>query len=210
VLAATVPATAALAQPAAHHPAVAATTKIVNRYDGGGGGYWAYDTFTRAATNTYLGMDKTGHPATPYEYTATLQDNGTFKDIPGALTPNQGTPYTGRVLKPAQVSGTMAGYGQFAVFYASAKARKGLAPTALKGKALNLLYPSSTWPELLFPAGTTFAGVSETGYSYTYSVTLHKVVKVNGKKVTKTSHQKWVDSAWNGDGQLKRDGNITG
>ena len=53
-------------------------------------------------------------------------------------------------------------------------------------------------------------GVNEAGYSYGYSVTLHKVVKMKGKKVIKTSHQKWVDSAWNGDGQLKGDGNITG
>ena len=84
--------------------------------------------------------------------------NGTFKDIPGALTPNQGPQYTGKVLKPAQVNGTMAGYGQFAVFYASAKARKGLAPTVLKSTTKNLLYPSSTWPELLFPAGALVCG----------------------------------------------------
>ncbi|HUK69099.1 MAG TPA: hypothetical protein VLW50_10170 [Streptosporangiaceae bacterium] len=37
-----------------------------------------------------------------------------------------------------------------------------------------------------------------------------KVVRVKGKKVSKTSHQKWVDSAWNGDDQLKGDGNRTG
>ena len=192
-----------------------ATTKIVNRYDGGGSGYWAYDSFGRVLNLQYLGKVTpamiAANPAlasTPYMYTATLTDKGTFKDIPGALTPNQGGRNSGKVLRPTQVTGSMSGYGDFSVFYASQKAAgyRGDAytvPPALHGSARNLLYPSSTWPELAFANGTTFSGVSETGYSYTYTV----VKTVHGKHVRV---QTWVDSAWNGDGQLPGDGNITG
>ena len=192
-----------------------ATTKIVNRYDGGGSGYWAYDSFGRVLNLQYLGKVTqamiVANPAlasTPYMYTATLTDKGTFKDIPGAFTPNQGGRNAGKTLRPTQVEGTMSGYGDFAVFYASQKAAgyRGDAytvPPALRGSARNLHYPSSTWPELAFANGTTFAGVSETGYSYTYTV----IKTVHGKHVRV---QTWVDSAWNGDGQLRGDGNITG
>jgi hypothetical protein len=204
ILATGAAASASAATTTAHaQRAVTATTQISNRYDGGGGGNWAYDKFGRVLAVTYLGKSlDPAHAAAPYEYSATLTDNGTFRDIPGALTPNQGAPYTGRVLRPGQVTGTMSGYGYFGVFYASQKAHAGLVPTRLNGTALNSLYPSSTWPELAFPQGTLFSGVNEGWYSYTYTVTLK-----NGTKVTV---QRWVDSAANGDGQLKYDGNITG
>ena len=106
----------------------------------------------------YLGKSADpAHTAAPYMYYATISDTGTFRDMPGALTPNQGGHNAGKHLRPGQVSGPMSGFGQWGVFYASAKAHKGLAPSVLKGK-VNDAYPSSTWPELAFPAGTTFAG----------------------------------------------------
>ena len=197
-----------------------AVTHITNRHDGGGNGNWAYDTFTRILRVQYLGKvtaaQIAANPAlatTPYMYTASLSDTGTFKDIPGAFTPDQGGKDLGKVLKPNQVTGTMNGYGQFGVFYASHKDARGLVPSHLKGAELNALYPSSTWPELVFPAGTTFNGVSEFNFDYSYTVPAATITKVvHGKKVTvhlKAEH--WQDSASNGDGQLPRgDGNITG
>ena len=214
---------------AATHPApLTAVTKITNRLDGGGGGSWAYDSFARNLALTYLGKVTpamvAANPALApylgmYQYNATLNDSGTFKDMPGQLTPNQGKDH-GRTLKPVQVSGPMAGYGQFGVFYASQRALSyhGVlytVPPALKGTARNASpqYASSVWPELAFPNGTVFAGVTESGYSYTYkAVPVYKVTTVNGKKVTTLAgdKQQWVDSAWNGDGQLRGDGDILG
>ena len=154
-------------QPDAHRD-----DQIVNRYDGGGSGYWAYDSFGRVL-NLQIGKVTpamiAANPAlasTPYMYTATLTDKGTFKDIPGVFTPNQGGCNAARrTLRPTQVTGTMSGYGDFAVFYASQKAAgyRGDAyrsRLALRGSARNLHYPSSTWPELAFANGTMFAGVS--------------------------------------------------
>jgi hypothetical protein len=214
---------------AATHPApLTAVTKITNRFDGGGGGSWAYDSFARDLALTYLGKVTpamvAANPALApylgrYQYNATLNDNGTFKDMPGQLTPNQGKDH-GRTLKPVQVSGPMAGYGQFGVFYASQRALSyhGVlytVPPALNGTTRNAepQYASSVWPELAFPNGTVFAGVTESGYSYTYqAVPVYKVTTVKGNKVTTLVgyKQQWVDSAWNGDGQLRGDGDILG
>lgn len=226
VIAAGVPATLATASAhaAVRHP-VTSVTKITNREDGGGGGVWAKDNFTRTLTVNYLGKvsaaELAANPAlasTPYKYNALIKDtNGTFRDIPGALTPDQGGRDAGHHLRSVQVSGPMSGFGQFGVFYSSARAHNGLVPTALRGTALNELYPSSTWPELAFPAGTTFSGVNEAVYDYNYQAvpfTKYVVKIVNGKRVIVTEHgfrQHWEDSSWNGDGQIPRgDGNITG
>jgi hypothetical protein len=221
------------AQAAVQHP-VTSVTKIVNRTDGGGGGTWAYDSFTRTLNLTYLGKvtpaELAANPAlasTPYKYDAQVSDQGTFRDIPGALTPDQGSNDAGKVLRPVQVSGPMNGVGQWNVFYASARAHNGLAPRVLRGPALNELYPSSTWPELAFPAGTTFSGVSESFYDYSYQAVpftrwvierdTHGHIVLNPKThqpvlVKKSGfRQHWEDSSFNGDGQNPHgDGNITG
>ena len=214
---------------AATHPApLTAMTNITNRPDGGGGGSWAYDSFTRDLALTYLGkvtpaMTAANPALAPYlgmyQYNATLTDTGTFKDMPGQLTPNQGADH-GRTLRPAQVSGPMAGEGQFGVFYASQRALSyhGVlytVPPALTGAARNAppQYASSLWPELAFPDGTSFAGLTESVYSYTYkAVPVYQVTTVKGHKVTTLAgyKQQWADSAWNGDGQLHGDGDILG
>lgn len=207
---------------AATHPApTTAVTKITSRYDSGGNGNWATDNFTRTLALTYLGKSKDpAHATAPYMYSATLTDsNGSFKDIPFAYTPNQGGRDLGKVLKPTQVGGPMSGFGDFGLFYSSAKANnphvfanEGV-PVRLRGVTQNGEYPSSTWPELAFPAGTTFNGLNESWWGYTYQVpaTTHTVV-INGvKHVIKTKAENWADTAWNGDGQLApADGNITG
>jgi hypothetical protein len=192
---------------------VTAVTHITGRPDSGGAGTWATDTFTRTLTLTYLG--KGGPAATPYQYMAAVADSGTALNLPGQLTPNQGGKDAGKIMKAVQVKAAMTGFGQWGVFDASARDARGLVPAQLHG-AVNSLYPSSTWPELAFPAGTTFAGVSESGFGYNYHVpalTVTSIRVVNGHKVTVRKvypAQNWSDTALNGDGQLARDGNITG
>ena len=205
---------------AATHPVLSSTTQITSRNDNGGGGVWAHDTMTRTLNLTYLGKvtakDIKANPAlkdTPFMYSAQITDKGKFLDIPGKHTPNQGGKNHGKRLRPVQVSGPMSGVGQFNLFYASAKAHNGLVPSALKGAKLNSKYPSATWPELSFPAGTTFADVNEAFYDYTYqAVPVFQVKTVNGKKVTVivSYKQKWEDASFNGDGQAPRAGNILG
>ena len=191
---------------------VTATTKIINRPDSGGAGNWAYDTMTRTATWTYLG--KAGPAATPYQYQVTLRDAGTFKDIPGAYTPNQGGRYAGTILKPAQVSGTITGTATAGVFDASAKvnsprtfANLGV-PIRLSGATQNGRYPTGTWAEDAFPAGTVFAGVSLLDWGWDYAVPA-VTVTVHGVRHT-VKAQDWSDTAGNGGGQLRGDGQITG
>lgn len=191
----------------ASHRAVDSVTKIINRADNGGGGQWAYDNFSRELKVNYLG--KSTDPAmaaTPFMYYATVSDQGTFRDMPGALTPNQGGHFAGKQLRPGQVSGPMTGSGAWGVFYASQRAHNGLVPTVLRGPALNALYPSSTWPELAFPTGTTFSGVNEVQYDYEY----HAVPVLSSKHVIIRYAQNWSDTSLNGDGQLQHDGNIRG
>jgi len=223
---ATAGATAASAAttPAHQGRPVTAVTKIVDRLDGGGNGPWAYDSFKRVLTENYLGkvtpeMVAANPALTPYlgmyMYNAQVTDTGTFKDMPGAFTPNQYR--AGQHLRPVQVSGPMSGYGQWGVFYASQKAHNGLAPSLLRGAKVNSLYPSNDWPKLAFPNGTIFAGYNgETAYDYNYQAvpfTRYVVKTVNGKHViVKVTgfRQHWEDSAFNGDGQFRADGNILG
>jgi hypothetical protein len=217
----------ATAASAATTPAVrgeiTAVTHISHRYDGGGAGNWAVDKFSRTLHIQYLG--KSSNPAyakTPYMYTATISDSGTFVNLPDQLAPNQGGRYLGEVMKPNQVAGSMTGSGQFSLFYASAKDAKGLVPRTLNSFALNAnpAYASPAWPQLAFPAGTTFSGVNEVGFGYYYHVpaltVTHVTYKwVHGKKVA-VKHvrvlkaQNWADTAWNGAGQAPRDGQILG
>lgn len=194
-----------------------AVSELYARPDSGGNGFWAYDTITRTLTLTYLG--KGGPAGTPYVYTASLSDKGTFLDIPGAYRPNQGGKQLGKTLGIRQVEGTMSGTGEFAVFYASEPAVTGhgmlkhtlvLVPGYVRGAK----DPSSSWPELAFPEGTTFVtpgaaagSLNEFDFDYAYLVTFTQ--KVHGKNVTVT--QRWEDSAANGAGQYyPADGQISG
>ena len=197
--------------PAAHHGTITAVTQLTNRPDSGGNGNWAYDTFHRQLVLSYLGKSRdSAHAAAPYMYSAVVNDRGSFKDIPGAFTPNQGAPYTGKILKPTQVKGTMTGDGKYALFYASNKASKRYVPSRIPSRD-NPAYPSVTWPELAFPAGTVFSqnmatGADETSFAYYYAYSF----KTHHGKAVRMHTQKWADTAWNGDGQNKHDGNILG
>lgn len=189
---------------------VTAQTKTIDRGDSGGAGNnWAYDSMGRKVTITYLG--KAGPAGTPYQYEATVTDAGTFKTIPGQLTPNQGGRYAGTVEPATQITGSITGGGDYSLD-ASAKvnsprtwANLGV-PTALRGLTQNGLYPTGTWPELAFPAGTTFAGPGLFNWGWTYKVPA-KTVTVNGHKHT-TKAQTWVDSLGGNAGQDRGDGQI--
>lgn len=193
---------------------VEAITKIVARPDSGGAGTWAFDglsakaPMTRTADVFYLG--KSTDPAlatTPYMYWGQLKDVGTFRNLPGQLAPNQGGKHAGQLMRLGQVSGPMAGTAQFGLFYASAKAHNGLAPTFLKG-TVNASYPTSSWLVNLFPAGTTFSGMALTTWDWQYHA-VPKVKVVNGHKVTVYT-QNWDDGSYNLGGQTPRAGQIVG
>jgi hypothetical protein len=206
--------------------AVEAVTTIVNRDDSGGGGTWAKDSFTRDLQVFYLGKSADpAHAAAPYMFYATVSDKGTFRDLPGQLTPNQGGNNAGKMLKPGQVTGPMSGSGAWSVFYASQKPHKGLAPQRLGSAISNLpAYASATWPELAFPAGTVFQGpdgqpadaMNEISWGYQYQAvpfTKYVVKTVSGKqKIVKVTgyRQQWRDTSLNDAGQLPRDGNVLG
>jgi hypothetical protein len=152
-------------------------------------------------------------------YTATLKDNGTFTTIPLAYTPNQGAPYTGLKLPARQVNGQMNGGGTFTTFYATTTPDASLVPSHVTGST----DPSSTWPQLFFPAGTT-SGVSaaETVWGYYYNAQVKTTTIVcSGRRhrhqqctsQTTVQNQHWADTSdisSNDGGQLPADGNITG
>jgi hypothetical protein len=79
-------------------------------------------------------------------------------------------------------------------------------PVALRGLTQNAAYPTSTFPELAFPAATTFAGPGLFDWGWTYQVPAH-VVTVNGHKHT-VKAQNWADTLGNGAGQFRADGQI--
>jgi hypothetical protein len=213
--------TASSASAATHKTTVTtAVTQVRNRPDSGGNGYWANDKFTRTLTLTYQG--KTGPAAFPYAYTAQVSDKGTFLDLPGQLTPNQGGHNLGKVLRPVQVAGTMTGSGYYAEFFSSVKANS---PHSFYNLGVEIaendhgsvtglnFHPSSTWPAQAFPAGAAFSvPLSEIQFDYVYTVPAYNTTKVvNGHQViVKHAAQTWEDSSWNGAGQYKADGNITG
>jgi hypothetical protein len=160
-----------------------ATTSITNHPDGGGSGQpWAIDTFTRTLT-----IKETGHTGSGssrvYNYTATVSDTGTFKTISGALTPNQGTPYTGKTIKGV-VQGTMTGGASYS-FTATSLPTRGRnlgVPTHESGNPTSGS-PQSTsfWFEQAFPATSiTFHGGIGT-YSWTYRTGSGGCTQDNGK-----------------------------
>ena len=148
-------------------------------------------------------------------YTAALKDKGTFATIPSAYTPNQFGGDAGLKLLARSVDGQMNGYGDFTKFYATTAANGRLVP----GHVTGATDPSSTWPELFFPAGTTFATVNEATWGYYYNATVKTTTTTCNTSRrhqrrctshTTVSHQKWADTYDNGHGQGVADGNITG
>lgn len=179
---------------------VEALTLLNNRGDSGGGGNtWATDTIIRA-----LVIHQTGGTPGAYTFTATVSDSGSFVTIPHVLSPNQF--FAGTTIA-AKVNGTMAGHASY-TFTASQLPRENLVPAQESGTPSSGPRTTSSWYEQAYPAGTTFGGAgigNDWGWNYTGpACSIH----VPGGVVT--THERWADTALNGDGQLAADGNITG
>ena len=173
-------------------PTVRAVTYVTDRPDGGNAGYWADDTMTRT-----LVITRTGGSAGAYTYTATLEDQGTFRTITGALAPNQGGSYAGETEKAA-VTGDIIGSADF-TFTASTLPSASLVPGTENDHGLVPADSTSTWYELAFPAGTVFGGPGIGAWGWYYVVlTPHDGLQI------------WSDTSANGYGDLAGDGQITG
>jgi hypothetical protein len=183
-----------------------AVSYLANRPDSGGNGNWAYDNIHRTLTIRLLGSTGTGS-STLYYYSATVKDNGSFKTIDGAYTPNQSGSYAGDTISGA-VPGTLNGQASFA-FTAnalpSALFNLGL-PTVINGAADS----TSTWYELAFPADTTFGGPGIGSWGWHYNGPEVVTLDSTGKHVLNVSHERWADTSADNDGQLAADGNIDG
>jgi hypothetical protein len=187
-------ASAATAFPPPSFTSATATT-IVSTLAGGNGGFWAGVTVTRTATVTggapapawFCG------PRAPacFRYRATLRDHGLFRTFFGAFTPNQSRP--GRHIH-GLVNGRLSGSGTFATFYASRHPRAFNVPLSVSGPA----GAPGLWPERFFSPGTRFGGVHMSPWTFTYTAR------------TFCGPQIWTDASWNGGGNLRFDGNITG
>ena len=206
-----VSAASASLQPAPHSHSLTAATWMVNRDDSGGNGNWAKDYFVRDLTITPQGpvvkTDCGTGATTCYAFTASLKDGGTFRTIPGAYAPNQGTDHGGHI--HGTVTGEMNGYGDFATFYATSQPDMRLVPHVNNGD----VNPSSTWPELAFPGGTTFTSLNENPWGYYYSAQVRVPAPPNPWHLRfRTEHQQWADTsaAANDGGQGATAGNITG
>lgn len=172
-------------------------TAVTHIYDNGtvpgSRGTWASAWITRTATisgGTPVAAFRCGEQAGPcYSYTALVRDQGRFRAIRGAPTPNQARP--GRTITSA-VIGRVNGVTPFS-FFATARPDPGLVPATDRDAA----YPAM-WPELFFPAGTVFAGLTGIPFSYGYGAS------------TPCGYQHWTFASSSGYGDLPRDGNITG
>jgi hypothetical protein len=197
---------------------VTAFTHLADRPDSGGGGNWADDNISRVLT-----VRLTGGTAGDYTFTASVRDTGTFTTIPFALTPNQGFPFAGDVIKHV-THGDLQGEAQFS-FTATelpAFAPNGGVPYFESG-APSGDQVTSLWYEQAFPATTVFGGTGIlNNWSWGYQATVKHVtfqwewiyrhhhwhhVLV---PVVHVQHQHWVDAALSDGGQLPFDGNITG
>jgi hypothetical protein len=192
VTAATAAGLAAAPAFAATPASVTAVTHVVNRPDGGNGGTWAYDTFTRTLVVT-VAASQAGAPEGDTAYTATVTDKGTFTAVEGSLTPSQAV----AGLKVAHaVKGTIAGSISYTVTAPSTDAIASLA-TATENDdyaAPAAAGTTANWPERVFASATGVTVTEGSAWSWTYA----------------TACEKWTDSAANGDGNTAADGNITG
>jgi hypothetical protein len=173
-------------------PATRAVTYITDRPDGGNAGYWADDTMTRT-----LVITETGGSAGDYKFTATLEDQGSFRTIPGALAPDQGGSYAGETERAA-VTGEIIGSADF-TFTASTLPSSSLVPGYENDHGLTPADDTSAWYELAFPAGTVFGGSGIGTWGWYYVVlTPHDGLQI------------WSDTSSNADGDAAGDGQITG
>ena len=171
---------------------VTAHTQVSNRPDGGNGGTWAYDTFTRTLTVKVAAVQNPADTAAHLtDYTATVTDYGQFNAIVGTLAPDQAVPGV-KIL--SSVKGPMHGSISYTVTAPSTDGLTGTVPATEDDNFGAPVTTTGNWPKLAFasPSGVTVTENSD--WSWTYS----------------DRCETWTDSAANGDGNLLADGNITG
>lgn len=187
-------ASAATAFPPPPFTSVTASTTVTT-LAGGNGGFWAGVTVTRTATVSG-GIPVPAFLCGPgaftcFRYRATLGDHGVFTSFFGAFTPNQSRP--GRHIHGI-VNGRVNGSATFATFYASRHPRALNVPVSVSGPG----GAPGLWPVRFFTPGTRFGGVHMSPWTFTYTA------------LTFCGLQIWTDASWNGGGNLRFDGNITG
>jgi hypothetical protein len=175
-------------------PSASATTLVTDDPDSGNHGSWATDTLTRQMTITLQDAVSVGHcgggaVTSCYYYTGTLSDAGSFTTIPGADSPDAGTPIKG------VLAGSLEGGSAFQ-FYASSNAPDAALVPGTWDVTADGPTDSGDWPERFFPAGTAFGHVDEINWSYVY----------DASSVCNT----WTDAYDNGDGTGSGAGDITG
>ena len=204
--------------PGPHSHSLTAVTRLVNRDDSGNGTPnpdWAKDNFTRTLTITPQGpaaLTDCGITATAcYAFQAKIADDGFFTTVPGDFTPNQSAPYTGALIR-SRVTGELTGYSTYAEFYATVQPDPSLVPHFVNGDA----DPTSGWPLLAFPAGTTYSagapatvtgGLGEPLWSWSYTALVRTHDRWHRQRF---QVQHWVDASYNNYGDSPGDGNITG
>jgi len=183
-------------------PDASAVTYVTTTNVQGGGGSWASSTVWRTASVSFglglpaapwhCGWTGVGPPPSCFAFSATVRDSGSFTTHRFALTPNQGSPYTGRHIRSV-VSGSVSGLLYFGTFYATT-----FPSSALVSRFYLDIYGFSafSWPRQFFPVGTTF-GLSPSFWGYTYSAW------------TRCGFQQWTTQSFD-HGQFAFDGNITG
>jgi hypothetical protein len=193
LLAGTASAATAFPPPPPFTSATATTT--VSTLAGGNGGFWAVVTVTRTATvsgGIPVPAFRCGPGAfTCFRYRATLGDHGVFTSLFGAFTPNQSR--HGRHIHGI-VRGRVNGSATFATFYASRHPSALNVPVSVSGPG----GAPGLWPVRFFTPGTRFGGVHMSPWTFTYTAP------------TFCGLQIWTDASWNGGGNLRFDGNITG
>lgn len=173
-----------------------AQTDITKDQDSGAHGNWAVDTLVRQMTVTRHGsaaVSNCGGTAVNgitscYYYTAAMTDTGSFTTIPGASSPNAGVPVSGTV------TGSVSGGSAYEFYASGAVPNASLVPATLDASTGGTNSP--VWPERFFPAGTSFGGVNEINWSYTYTAP--------------TTCETWTDAFNNGGGTSSGAGDITG
>jgi hypothetical protein len=127
-------------------------THLVNRDDSGDAGTWAQDNFWRTTHIYHTGLDT---------YKVTITDNGKFVTDPGALTPNQGAPYTGETIAFPHLRGYLHGSWSWTLTSLTPPNVHGI-PTFIFGDA----YSTSTWYLLAFPTATGVTEASAWAWDY--------------------------------------------
>jgi hypothetical protein len=164
---------------------------------------WAYDNFTRTLTIRLVGTTGSG-TSTVYYYSARYTDQGTFKTVNGALTPNQAGTYAGTT-ENGSVKGTMTGGEQYSFTATSLPNMKLVPASPAPGTG-----STDAWYKLAFPTTTTFGGAGLGNWAWHYNGPVVVTLDSSGKHVIAVHHEHWNESNTNNAGQLAQAGNIDG